>query len=122
MVEPINGIPMLVDAIDVPVLGSGPKARIDAIAVASWLGKHSPATCFCERAQAFPGQGALERIHLRPCLRQPRNDNRAVFASRWIWSRPAFGSVDYIFPVKIKKRPAKKRFSYSRRSTLLPTR
>jgi crossover junction endodeoxyribonuclease RuvC len=58
IVEPINGIPMLIDAIDVPVLGSGPKARIDAIAVANWIGKHSPSTCFCERGQAFPGQGA----------------------------------------------------------------
>jgi hypothetical protein len=32
VVETINGVPALVDAIDMPVTGSGAKARVDIIA------------------------------------------------------------------------------------------
>jgi hypothetical protein len=57
IVETINGIPMLVDAIDMPSTGTGAKARVDIIAAASWIAKHAPSMTFVERAQAYPGQG-----------------------------------------------------------------
>jgi crossover junction endodeoxyribonuclease RuvC len=58
IVETINGVPMLVDAIDMPSTGTGAKARVDIIAAAEWIAKHAPSMAFVERAQAFPGQGA----------------------------------------------------------------
>ena len=58
IVEVINGIPVLIDATDMPSTGTGAKARVDIIAAAEWIAKHSPSTAYVERAQAFPGQGA----------------------------------------------------------------
>jgi crossover junction endodeoxyribonuclease RuvC len=58
IVETINSVPMLVDAVDMPSTGTGAKVRVDIIAAAEWIGKHAPSTAFVERAQAFPGQGA----------------------------------------------------------------
>jgi crossover junction endodeoxyribonuclease RuvC len=58
IVETINGVPALVDATDMPVTGTGPKARVDIIATAEWIAKHAPSMAFIERAQAYPGQGA----------------------------------------------------------------
>src|SRR5215471_18207477 len=58
IVETINGLPVLADAIDMPSTGAGAKARVDIIAAAKWIGKHAPSTAYVERAQAFPGQGA----------------------------------------------------------------
>jgi crossover junction endodeoxyribonuclease RuvC len=57
IVETFNGVPMLVDAIDVPLTGIKAKTRVDAIATAQWISKYAPSTCFCERGQAFPKQG-----------------------------------------------------------------
>jgi crossover junction endodeoxyribonuclease RuvC len=57
IVETINGLPTLVDAIDMPATGTGAKARVDIIAAAEWIAKHAPSIAFVERAQAFPGQG-----------------------------------------------------------------
>jgi hypothetical protein len=58
VVETINGVPVLIDAIDMPSTGSGAKARVDIIAAAQWIAKHAPSMAYVERAQAFPGQGA----------------------------------------------------------------
>jgi Holliday junction resolvasome RuvABC endonuclease subunit len=58
IVETFNGVPTLVDAIDMPSVGTGAKARVDVIAAAQWIAKHSPSTAYVERAQAYPGQGA----------------------------------------------------------------
>ena len=58
VVETINGLPVLVDAIDMPATGSGAKARVDILAAAEWIAKHAPSMAFVERAQAYPGQGA----------------------------------------------------------------
>ena len=54
----INGLPTLIDAIDMPAAGTGAKARVDIIAAAEWIAKHAPSMAYVERAQAFPGQGA----------------------------------------------------------------
>jgi crossover junction endodeoxyribonuclease RuvC len=58
IVETFNGLPTLVDVIDMPAVGTGAKARVDIIAAAQWIGKHGPSAAYVERAQAFPGQGA----------------------------------------------------------------
>jgi crossover junction endodeoxyribonuclease RuvC len=58
IVETFNGVPALIDAIDMPAVGTGAKARVDTVGAAQWIAKHSPSTAFVERAQAFPGQGA----------------------------------------------------------------
>jgi hypothetical protein len=47
----------LVDVIDVPVLDSKSKARVDAIAVQEWLLQHSPLRAFIEVTSAWPKQG-----------------------------------------------------------------
>jgi crossover junction endodeoxyribonuclease RuvC len=58
VVETTNGVPVLLDAIDMPTAGTGAKARVDIIAAAGWIVKHAPSMAYVERAQAFPGQGA----------------------------------------------------------------
>jgi len=50
--------PQLLDAIDIPVIGSGAKQRVDAIAVRKWLMLHQPTHAAIERGQALPRQGA----------------------------------------------------------------
>ena len=37
IIETINSVPVLIDAIDMPVTGTGAKARVDVIAVAKWV-------------------------------------------------------------------------------------
>ena len=44
--------------IDIPVTGTGPKERIDAIALRAWIVAHRPRHAYIERAQAMPQQGA----------------------------------------------------------------
>jgi hypothetical protein len=53
-----NGTPVLVDAIDIPVIGSGAKERVDAAALRVFIATHLLAHAFIERAQAMPKQGA----------------------------------------------------------------
>jgi hypothetical protein len=64
IIEFIDGIPVLIDAIDMPSTGAGAKAHVDIIATASWIAKHAPSTAYVERAQAFPGQGAVGAIEV----------------------------------------------------------
>jgi crossover junction endodeoxyribonuclease RuvC len=58
IVEVTDHVPALIDAIDMPVAGTGAKARVDVIAVTKWISGHAPSIVYVERAQAFPGQGA----------------------------------------------------------------
>jgi crossover junction endodeoxyribonuclease RuvC len=50
--------PRLVDAIDIPVTGTGAKERVDAIALRDWIVTHKPQQAYIERAQVMPEQGA----------------------------------------------------------------
>ena len=50
--------PRLVDAIDIPVTGTGAKERVDAIALRDWIVTHKPQHTYIERGQAMPKQGA----------------------------------------------------------------
>lgn len=54
----ITNVSVVIDAIDVPVIGSKAKERVDTIAVRKWIEQHQPALAFIERAQAMPKQGA----------------------------------------------------------------
>jgi crossover junction endodeoxyribonuclease RuvC len=59
VIEIANGAaPRLVDAIDIPVAGTGAKERVDVLAIRAWIGLHTPNHAFIERAQALPKQGA----------------------------------------------------------------
>jgi Holliday junction resolvasome RuvABC endonuclease subunit len=50
--------PRLINAIDIPVTGTGAKERVDAIALRAWIVTHKPQHAYIERAQAMPKQGA----------------------------------------------------------------
>jgi crossover junction endodeoxyribonuclease RuvC len=50
--------PRLVDAIDIPTVGTGSKERVDPHAVRAWIANHHPDQAIIERAQAMPKQGA----------------------------------------------------------------
>jgi crossover junction endodeoxyribonuclease RuvC len=57
-VEIIDGAaPILREAIDIPTIGTGAKARVDAIAVHKFITRHNPALVVIERAGAMPRQG-----------------------------------------------------------------
>ena len=57
ILESVNGVPTLLDVIDMPTIGTGAKIRIDAIAAAEWIAKYGPSVAYIERTQAFPLQG-----------------------------------------------------------------
>jgi crossover junction endodeoxyribonuclease RuvC len=50
--------PQLIDAIDIPIAGTGAKERVDPIAIRVWINEHRPQHALIERAQAMPKQGA----------------------------------------------------------------
>jgi crossover junction endodeoxyribonuclease RuvC len=58
VVDDANGVGTLVDAIDIPVIGSGARERVDVAAIRDWILQHRPALALIERAQAMPRQGA----------------------------------------------------------------
>jgi crossover junction endodeoxyribonuclease RuvC len=49
--------PRLIDAIDIPVTGTGAKERVDVLAIRTWIQTHAPDHAAIERAQAWPEQG-----------------------------------------------------------------
>jgi Holliday junction resolvasome RuvABC endonuclease subunit len=50
--------PRMVEAIDIPIIGTNAKERVDAIAIRAWVSKHDVQHAFIERAQAMPKQGS----------------------------------------------------------------
>ena len=59
IIEINNSIaPQLIDAIDIPVAGTGAKERVDVLATRTWIAAHKPDHAMIERAQAMPKQGA----------------------------------------------------------------
>jgi crossover junction endodeoxyribonuclease RuvC len=50
--------PQLVDAIDIPTVGTGAKERIDVLALRTWIQTHRPDRAGIERGQAMPKQGS----------------------------------------------------------------
>jgi crossover junction endodeoxyribonuclease RuvC len=53
----VSGV-WLVDAIDIPVAGSGAKERVNVLAARRWIVRNVPRHAIIERAQAMPKQGA----------------------------------------------------------------
>ena len=49
--------PALVEAIDIPVTGTGAKERVDVAAIRDFIDQHRPTYALIERAGAHPGQG-----------------------------------------------------------------
>jgi len=50
--------PVLVECIDIPVVGAGAKERVDVTAIRNFTDRHKPIRALIERAQAMPKQGA----------------------------------------------------------------
>jgi crossover junction endodeoxyribonuclease RuvC len=50
--------PRLVDAVDIPTVGTGAKERVDVLALRAWIQTHHPDRAGIERSQAMPKQGA----------------------------------------------------------------
>jgi len=48
----------IIDAIDIPTIGTKAKERVDVIAIQKWIGQHRPALACIERAQSMPKQGS----------------------------------------------------------------
>jgi len=58
IVDGIDGLaPKLVDVIDIPVLGTAAKTRVDAIGLRNWIETHRPDIAGVERAGSMPRQG-----------------------------------------------------------------
>jgi Holliday junction resolvasome RuvABC endonuclease subunit len=57
IIEMTNNIAVVIDAIEVPVVGVGPKERVNVAAVREWIEAHKPHFTFLERGQAMPKQG-----------------------------------------------------------------
>jgi crossover junction endodeoxyribonuclease RuvC len=57
-IEANGAAPQLVDAIDIPTVGTAAKERVDVIALRAWVISNRPNHCLIERAQAMPKQGA----------------------------------------------------------------
>jgi crossover junction endodeoxyribonuclease RuvC len=52
-----GAMPVLVEAIDIPVTGVGAKERVDALAIRTWIMMHRPQHAYVERAGSMPRQG-----------------------------------------------------------------
>jgi crossover junction endodeoxyribonuclease RuvC len=50
--------PILIDVIDIPVIGTGAKERIDVAAIRDFVVRHKPDHAVIERAQVMPRQGS----------------------------------------------------------------
>ena len=50
--------PVLVECIDIPVVGAGAKERVDVAAVCNFIDQHDVQHAFVERTQAMPRQGS----------------------------------------------------------------
>jgi crossover junction endodeoxyribonuclease RuvC len=57
VVDSADGVGVLVDAIDILVVGAGAKERVDVAAIRDWIDRFKPALVLIERAQAMPHQG-----------------------------------------------------------------
>jgi Holliday junction resolvasome RuvABC endonuclease subunit len=58
VVDGIDGIPpKFIDVIDIPILGTAAKTRVDAIGLHNWIETHHPDFAGVERAGSMPKQG-----------------------------------------------------------------
>jgi len=58
LVEIVDGTtPQLISVLDVPVIGTGAKERVNTMLVRDWLAQHKPDHALIERAGSMPKQG-----------------------------------------------------------------
>ena len=58
LVDIVDGAPpWLIDVLDVPVIGTGAKERVNTMLVRDWLAHHTPDHALIERAGSMPKQG-----------------------------------------------------------------
>ena len=50
--------PEFIALLDVPMIGSGARERVDVLQLRGWITDHRPQHCLIERSQAMPKQGA----------------------------------------------------------------
>ena len=50
--------PVLVECVDIPVVGTNAKERVDVATIRNFIEQHKPIRALIERAQAMPKQGA----------------------------------------------------------------
>jgi hypothetical protein len=64
---------VLVECIDIPVIGSGAKERVDVAAIRSFIEAHKPTRALIERAGAMPKQGLSSTFKYgrAPCVLSP---------------------------------------------------
>ena len=53
-----NGAPEIIEAINIPTVGTGAKERVDVLAIHSFIEARTPQHALIERAQGMPKQGA----------------------------------------------------------------
>jgi crossover junction endodeoxyribonuclease RuvC len=53
-----TGVPEIIEAINIPTVGTGANERVDVLAIHSFIESHTPQHALIERAQAMPKQGA----------------------------------------------------------------
>jgi len=57
ILEQINGVTVLTSILDLPIIGEGPKRRLDAVTFARWLTDHAPWHAYIENGRSMPRQG-----------------------------------------------------------------
>jgi crossover junction endodeoxyribonuclease RuvC len=58
IVDIVDGVaPQLIDAVDIPIIGTAAKTRVDVLAVRAWIETHGPDHAVIERAGSMPKQG-----------------------------------------------------------------
>jgi len=62
-----DGSSRVVDAIDIPTIGTGAKERINVHAVQEWILQHGPHRAFIERGQALLRQGSSSGFKYGRC-------------------------------------------------------
>ena len=103
--------PALVECIDIPVVGTGAKERVDVAAIRNFIDRHKPIRALIERAQAMPKQGASVGFQVRPRGRRDRSGDRAVFDSGRQSSSRRSGNGSGDSPARTRKAGGSRRCS-----------
>ena len=97
---------VLVECIDIPVVGTGAKERVDVAAIRNSIDRHKPGYALVERAGATPGRGVASSFKYGQLARSRRLSRCA--RSRWRSSSRQPGSGSGNSPARIRKRHGKR--------------
>lgn len=116
IIETTDAVATLINAWDIPVIGSGAKERVDVAAVRNWVQLHRPALGLIERAQAMPRQGSSSGFKYGRAT--GALESAIVLAmSRWKSSSPVPGKNTGTCRGRTKRLRDNGRCHYSRRHT-----